>query len=462
MSVQRLRRSLAWVSLLFLTACQAPSVPDVEEVKHHLDVPDNWQSAASEQPRLADSPSGKWWRIFHDEQLNHLIEMTLNNNQDLAAAAFRLREAELNRQFVDTNIAPDITAGLSGQSSRQLNHGTPSMRAYSSSFSLNYEVDLWGKLATMRNVAAWDASATAFDLESVRLKLIGSAMELYWRQIWYEERLRLLEDEHKRLDYLLKLAQLRYRVGSGSQLEALQAQQEMDNHDNYREGLLNQQQENLRSLSALLAQPPGRAFPFRFRNTLADEIEQVQAPLPVALLARRPDLQAAEYRLRSRLANIEITQKSFYPSFSLSSRLNAGGNRDLTKILRDPVGTLGGSLSLPFLQFREMTLKTGISEMQYRQATAEFSQTFYTVLKEVENVLAQRTFYYQESLRLNRAALTAGKAWTTSEGAWKAGLLSLREVFDQQQALLSIQQQQAENRLNRHLSEMRFYLVTGG
>lgn len=70
----------------------------------------------------------------------------------------------------------------------------------------------------------------------------------------------------------------------------------MDNHENYREGLLNQQQENLRSLSALLAQPPGRVFSFRLRDTLSDNIETVQAALPIALLAQHPDLQGAEYR----------------------------------------------------------------------------------------------------------------------------------------------------------------------
>ncbi|PKB89444.1 hypothetical protein A8A01_15110 [Ewingella americana] len=462
MCIKGLSRPWIWASLVLLTACQNTSVPDIEAVKHKLDVPAGWQSTSNEQPYSAGYLSTKWWLIFHDGQLNRLVETVLNNNQDLAAAVFRLREVELNQQFVGTNLVPDITAGLSGRSGKQLNHGTPSMRSYNSSFSLSYEVDLWGKLAATRDVAAWEASATAFDLESARLKLIGLALELYWRHAWYAERLRLLENEHKRLDYLLKLAKLRYRVGSGSQLEALQAQQEMDNHDNFREGLLNQQHENLRSLSALLAQPPARGFPFHLRDALTDDIETVEAPLPIALLARRPDLQAAEYRLRTRLANIEITRKSFYPTLSLSSSVDAGGNRDLMKMLRDPVGSLAGSLMLPFLQYREMMLKTGISEMQYRQAVAEFSQIFYAVLKEVENVLAQRAFYYQESLRLQRAAQTASMAWTASEAAWKAGLLSLKDVLDQQQTLLNVQQQQAENRLNRHLSEMRFFLATGG
>ncbi len=462
MCFKRLHRPLAGVSLLFLTACQTPAVPDVEEIKHQLDVPASWQTTSSGSSQMMASLPAEWWKIFHDQQLNSLVEAVIKNNKNLAAAAFRLREAEFNQQLAGTNMAPDVSAGLNGRSSRQLNHGTPSMRSYGSNISLNYEVDLWGKLSATRDASAWEASATAFDLASVRLKLIGSALELYWRQIWYTERLRLLDDEHKRLDYLLKLARLRYQVGSGTQLEVLQAQQEMDNHENGREGLLSQQQENLRSLSVLLAQPPGRAFPFHFRDALADEIEQIEAPLPVALLARRPDLQAAEYRLRSRLANIDITRKSFYPALSLSSSLDAGGNRDLMKLLRDPVGSLGGGIILPFLQFREMSLRTGISEMQYRQAAAEFSQTFYTVLEEVENALAQRTFYYQESLRLRRAATTATQAWMASEAAWKAGLISLKEVLNQQQTLLNIQQQQAENRLNRHVSEMRFFLVTGG
>ena len=462
MRIQQVSRPVVLAGMLFLTACQSRTVPDVDAVTSGLDIPVDWQSINDEPPRQVGFPSGAWWAIFHDDQLNHMVDTLLNNNQDLAAAVFRLREAELNQRYAGVSRAPDISAGFSGRSSKQLNQGTPSLRSYSSSFSLNYEVDLWGKLAATQDVAAWEAAATGFDLASARLKLIGSALELYWRQAWYNEKIELLEGEYKRLDYLLELARLRYRVGSGSQLDVLQAEQEMDTHENYREALLRQQEDNLHELSVLLSQPPGKALPFHFRDALSAEINTVQAPLPFTVLARRPDLQAAQYRLRSRLANIDIVRKGFYPTLSLSSSVDAGANRDLMKILRDPLGALGGSLLLPFIQFREMSLKMDISEMQYRQATAEFSQTFYTVLKEVESALAQRAFYYNESFRLERAGQTANKAWTASEAAWKAGLLSLKDVLDQQQTLLNVQQQQAENRLNRRLSEMRFYLAIGG
>lgn len=462
MHFRLLNQILLYICFLVLTACQNTSVPNVDAVKNQLDVPASWQSPSSERTPSVDYPSDEWWLVFRDKQLDRLVDAVLNQNQNLAAAVFRLREMELNRQFVGTNRAPDATAGLNGSSSKQFNRGTPSNRSYGSSFSLNYEVDLWGKIAASRDVAAWEASATALDLEAARLELIGSALELYWRHAWYTERLRLLGDDRKRLDYLLKLAQLRYRVGSGARLEALQAQQELENHENDRQALLNQRKENLRSISALLAQPPGKEFPFRLPEVLTDDITMVQAPLPVVLLARRPDLRAAEYRLRNRLANIEITRKSFYPTLALSASVNAGANPHLANILSNPVGSLGGSLMLPFIQYREMALKTGMSEWQYKQAVAEFIQTFYNILKEVENVLSQRAYYYHESLRLKRAGQTAEKTWKASEAAWKAGRLSLKDVLDQQQTLLNVKQLQIENRLNRHLSEMRLFLATGG
>jgi NodT family efflux transporter outer membrane factor (OMF) lipoprotein len=450
---------LMGAAAMLLTACQNRSVPDVDEVKSQLDVPLTWQTA---QHTTSVQPNDSWWYRFGDPQLNRLVDSLLANNNDLAAAAFRLREAELNRALVGTNITPDPSAGLSGRTSRQLNHSTPSVRSYGSQFTLSYTVDLWGKLALMRDVAEWEATATAFDLQAIRLKLIGTALESYWRHSWYCERLRLLDKEGDRLNFFLRLARSRYEVGGGSQLEVLQAQQDIDSHENYRRSLVIQQQENQRTLSTLLAQPPSRAFPFTLRNSLDDQFEAASAPLPAVLLARRPDLQAAEHRLRSKLANIAITQKSFYPDLTISSSLGAGGSRDALKVFRDPTGDFAGNLIFPFLQFRQMALKTEISEMQYRQSVAEFRQTFYTALKEVESVLARRRYYHEESIMLQRAEQTASKATGVSEAAWKTGLISLKDVLDQQQRLLNVQQQQAENRLNRHLSEMQFFLATGG
>ena len=52
----------------------------------------------------------RWWTVFHDPELNSLVERALRNNRDLKVAVSRVREARAERQVVAGGILPDIDA----------------------------------------------------------------------------------------------------------------------------------------------------------------------------------------------------------------------------------------------------------------------------------------------------------------------------------------------------------------
>src|SRR5699024_4275245 len=103
----------------------------------------------------------------------------------------------------------------------------------------------------------------------------------------------------------------------------------------------------------------------------------IDAGLPAQLLARRPDLRAAELRLRAALAQVKITARSYYPTLTLTGSLGSTSSA-LARVLSNPVATLGAGLALPFLNIREARLSTRIAGTQYEMAVKQFRTTLYT------------------------------------------------------------------------------------
>jgi hypothetical protein len=113
--------------------------------------------------------------------------------------------------------------------------------------------------------------------------------------------------------------------------------------------------------------------------------------IPADILARRPDVQAAEMRVREALDRLDSTRTSFYPTLSLTG--SAGTTSDaLRNLLQNPVGTLAASLGAPFLNVWTMKPTVGIARASYDAAVVAFQKTFYQALTDVGNALAAREY----------------------------------------------------------------------
>ncbi|MCY1240078.1 Toxin and drug export protein A [compost metagenome] len=187
----------------------------------------------------------------------------------------------------------------------------------------------------------------------------------------------------------------------------------------------------------------------------------IDAGLPASLLGRRPDLRAAEQRLRSSLANVDATRTSFYPVLSLTGSLGAGSNA-LGEVLKNPVATLGAGLVLPFLQWNTARLTVAVSQTRYEEAVVGFRQSLYTALSEVENTLSSRTQLQDESVKLALALQQAQRAEALSEVRYRAGATALQPVLDAKDKRRAAEVSLAQNRLNQLNATMTLYKALGG
>ncbi|WP_175768190.1 efflux transporter outer membrane subunit [Burkholderia cenocepacia] len=419
-------------------------------------MPANWAA-----PVAADAPAatGDWWRSFGDPQLDALIDDALRANNDLAIAAIRVYRAQLQAGLVDTNLTPNVTLGANGAVSRTLDTHQMS-RSSGVNGSLSYEIDLWGRLAALRDAARWEADATAADLEAARLSLIGTTAALYW-QIGYLNRQIALGDANiAYAERTLALVRSRHTAGAVSGLDLAQAEQSLAAQRAAQTQLIQQRTENRHALAILFDRPPQQRAtePAALPDAAPPD---VAAGLPASLLGRRPDLRAAEFRLRESLAQVDATRTSFYPTFTLTGSAGTTST-SLERVLTNPVGTLGLGLALPFIQWNTMQLQIRVSKSQYEEAVVGFRQRLYTALAEVENALSARVQLEREAEQRALSLAQAQRAERLAAARFAAGATAVQPWLDQQQVLRSAQSADELTRLNRLNNQMKLYRALGG
>ena len=387
---------------------------------------------------------GDWWRRFGDPQLDRLVDRVLARDNDLAVAAITLRRARLQARYAVIN--PTIGASGSDNYTAPLKGNAPSVQTQSASVQASYEVDLFGALAAQKDVARWEARATQQDLESTRLSLIGTTVDLYFQIAFLNERIALADQSVAYAQKTLDLVQVQSNAGSASSLEVAEAVQNLATQRANQHTLIEQRVEARNALNLLLNGETA---------TEADELRQlppgdppsVDAGLPASLLARRPDLRASEMRLREQLADVDQTQLSFYPSLSLTGSLGSSST-SLSQLLQNPVGALGASLALPFLQVDQVRLQVGVSRANYDAAVVQFRQSLYQSLTDVENALSARGQLAAEGVDLAESLKNARTVERLDEVRYRAGSIPLKTWLDAQESRRQAEAAAAQNQLN--------------
>ena len=401
-----------------------------------------------------------WWRGFGDARLNRMVEQALTANSDLAAAGLTLRKARLEAGLAEADLWPSASGSGSGSASRYTDSHDHFDREYSASATLSWEIDLWGKLRAQRDVARWEAVATEQDRENTALALIGEVCTDYWQLAYLNQSIAAGEQNLQRLQKTLQLVQVEFSAGSVSRLELREAEQNLQSERTSQSQLLQERVEIRNAITVLL---DGAPWP------QADEPQDLNAAtspaltpgMPAELLARRPDLRAAELRLRESLAQVKATARSYYPALTLTGSLG-GSSTALSDVVKHPIATLGAGLSLPFLDIAQARLNTRIAGTSYEIAATQFRTTLYTALSEVDNALSAREQLAAQVSSARQSYEAARDIERMYEVRYRAGATDLRTWLDAQQTLRESELSLAQARLSQLDNDVTLYQALGG
>ena len=401
---------------------------------------------------------GDWWKRFADPQLDALVDQALARNNSLAQSEIAVERARI--QVGLSVINPTVSGSLTANDSGPLNGNGRWLRSYGGDATVTYEADLFGRLHATKDVARFEADATAQDYATARLSLTATTVELYYQLAFLNERIALAEDSVAYAKRTLQLSQILKSAGSASLLDTSEAEQSLQSQQSTLEDLNRQKVAALNSIDLLLdgqhwtppAEPVGSG---------EAGIPAVAVGVPAELLGRRPDLKAAELRLREQLRQVDVTKLNFYPRLSLTGQLGTSSS-ELSNLLKNPAGTLGADLLLPFLQVDQMKLQTQDAKLAYRNAVIGFRQTLYQALVDVENALADRSHYASESDLLSSSLTDARRVESLDETLYKAGSTTLKVWLDAQETRRQNEASLAQSRLNERLAQVTLYKALGG
>jgi len=456
-------RTPVWLTLaaaLALSGCATHNAYEQPTVQ----VPGAWQQGQGQgqgQGAALAAPASlsPWWPALQDPVLTQLIDDALARNNNLAQAAIKVRRAQLVAGQAASDRLPGISVRGSTNASQAIDGGTTT-RSHSLSASASWEVDLWNRLGSLRDAAEWEAQATEQDRQAAAMALVGTVASQYWQVVYLNQRVAASEQSIANARQTLKLVQGQYSVGSVSGLEVAQATQALASQEAAHTQWLQQRVQARNALAILFDGPPGVALNETMRLP-EGALPAVAAGLPASLLTRRPDLRASELRLRKSLASVDATRASFYPSLTLTGSVG-GSSSALSDVLRDPIGTLGAGLLLPFVQWRDMGRSVAISEADHEIAVHGYRQTWYEALADVENALSARVQYEDQGARLDEALQAAQKSERLAEARYRAGATALKTWLDAQETRRQAENSLAQNRLNRLNALATLYHSLGG
>jgi NodT family efflux transporter outer membrane factor (OMF) lipoprotein len=420
-----------------------------------VDYPTQWQPSTDTATSVPFA-----WHDFHDPQLEHWLQQVMLANNDLAAAALRVYRAQLMAQRVDIGTAPSVNATLNTGASTALSNSSPWNKNSSANLVVSYEVDLWGKLARQRDAAEWASQATQQDLQSARLALLANASKNYWHLGFINQRIGVSQQNIAYSRQTLELVNARYRAGSISSLDVVDAEQNLINQESSHLALLRERQQALNEQTVLLGSPPGKALvePARLPT---GPLPQINAGIPVNVLRHRPDISAKELRLREALANVDVKRTQYYPAFSLTGSLGASSTA-LLEFLRNPLASVGAGLSLPFLEWRQMDVDIKIARSDYELQVLEFKQALYKAMADVADALSLRSQLIAQEKHLRASLALAQKSERLNESRYRQGAVPISFWLDAQNRRRLAELALDENRFGQYQNLAQLYLEFGG
>lgn len=428
-----------------------------------VEVPTQWQEAAATD--TAADYAG-WWRTFGSTRLDALVAEAGRANPDLLATAERVVQAEAALRAAGASLFPALDLGAStGWQHRDRGGGAGTAAADTKtsalSLSARYEVDLWGRLAAGVRGAEAGLAATRFDLDAARLSLSAAVAQTYFQALATGARLEIARQNLAIAERVLTIVEARYRNGAASALDVSRQRTTVLTQRAALPPLEVAERQARTALALLLGRAPedlaleGETF-----GTLS--VPAVTPGLPSALLARRPDLAAAEARLAAAAADVTAARAALLPGVSLSATGGIASTALLS--LANPAGTVGLSAALAQNLFDGGRLRSQVesSASRRRELVERYREAVLAALKEVEDALGNADRSRRQAVLQRDIVDESRRTLRLAELRYREGADDLLSVLDAQRTLFQAQDQQAQLRLARLSAAVELYRALGG
>jgi len=449
--------------------------------------PDAWKAQPPWEPAAPKDaiPKGAWWLIFNDSQLNDYEAQVLKANQSLEAARDRLEQARSLAQVATADFFPQLSVDPSavrerGSGNRPLNgqalpvvngvtqHPPPyTQGVYTVPFSLNYEVDLFGRVR--RNVEAANASlqSTAADLGNAQLVLTAELAADYFTLRELDAEYQVVQESVTVQRKGLDLVNQRHDGGIASGLEVAQQATLLDSTLSQLALVQQSRAQYEHAIAVLIGQPASGV------NVLVASLKAMPPPMPLGVpsdvLERRPDIASAERQMAYENAQVGLARTAFFPHIMIGSPIaspTGGGwqSTSISNLLNAPsfFWSVGADALQPILEGGRNRANLAAARAAYDQSVANYRQAVLTAFQEVEDGISNLDTLSQALATQTAAVADARKALEIANNRYLGGATSYLDVITAQTTVLSDERLQTQLLGQQMVSAVYLVKALGG
>lgn len=381
-----------------------------------------------------------WWEDFGDPELDRVVEGVLKHNLDIRVASARILELKYQVIQIRADRFPSLSFQAQGKRqkgpSATVGPGTTfggMVDSYNFSLPAVFELDLWGKLARAEEASRAELLREEETRWTVAQSLVAEAITLYLRMESLERRIQITEESLVNYRNSVKFVDRRYKRGLSSVLDLRQARrtlaQAMGNLPLLRQELGSIQQ----ALAVLLGKYPKTHPPRSQPEDYYRQLAPVPPGLPSELLLRRPDIRAAEARLKALNAQVGVRKASRFPSISLTGSYGYSSSELGGLFTPDIVWSLAAGMVQPLFDAGKLKAGQRAAEARYKQGVAEYTKTILAALSEVERALLTRKEQLERRQEVMRFLVESRATQRVAEARYDRGLVDYLTVLNSQQ-----------------------------
>jgi len=418
----------------------------------------SWSSSGSASVSPSETINQDWWKNFGDQDLNELIEKAISQNLDLKILTAQIGVAEAAIGGLKAAGQPSLRAG--GGKSFQRSSGQGTSHQYAVGNTLNWELDIWGKVK--KGVQAQQAaiSASAADYRAGYLTLVGNVSSSYFQILQFDEQIAQQKRSLRDAERILGIFEGMLSEGMVAQTQILQQNAEI--HQLQRDLLEIQRNRDIteNAVATLLGIPAGDLQ--IKKGTLSHNIKLLKVPtgIPSDLLSRRPDIVAAEYRVLQAHNLSGEARLARLPSFSLTGRLGTSSLK-LSDLLKSFTSILQPTLDIPILD-PSIHAKIRVNDAEAKVSREEYRRTVISAFEEVESALVNLDSHKKQHTELRKQLSQLRTVSKQVKQKLKEGLISQLEVFESGRSLLVAEQTLLENKQLILSDTVVLYKALGG
>ena len=463
-------------AMMGLTGCSslntALSIPEKT-------LPDTFTQTVDKQEAITVA-SVNWREYFTDNNLQNLLDEAVKNNPDLQMALQRIEISRSSVKLANGALLPQVSLNVggsvrrfglytmdgAGNSTTQITPGQtiptnlPDMYLGMQS---SWEIDIWEKLRHQRESAISTYLASVEGTNFVISTLVADVASYYTELLALDNELALVQQTITKQQEALEVIQLQKEVGRANELAVQQFHAQLLNTKILEKNIQQQVIEVENKINFLLGRYPQPIK--RNKDIFARELPaQIASGFPSQLLANRPDIREAEFKIQATQFDLQAAKAAFYPNFNITASLGfqAFNPEFLFSSPASIAYSVFGTLVAPIINMN--ALKAQFNTAQANQLTAmyHYQKTVLNAYVEVANQLVAiqnlqeiNLLKTQQNALLKKSVGTSGELYRTARATYLEVLLAQQNALQSNIELIGVIKQQ-------RLSAINIYKALGG